>query len=70
MLWYMCFTFTLRYSRTYLSDIPKSEIPEVEYQVHFDISNLPISRSKFQEFKQETCNDSVHQAVITLVKDG
>ena len=57
-------------SRAYLTDIPKSEIPEVEYQVHFVISNLPISRSKFQEFKQETCNDSVLQEVITLVKDG
>ena len=57
-------------SRAYLSDIPKSEIPEVEYQVHFVISNLPISTSKFQEFKQETCNDSVLQEVITLVNDG
>ena len=57
-------------SRAYLNDIPKSEIPEVEYQVHFVISNLPISTSKFQEFKQETCNDSVLQAVITLVKNG
>ena len=38
-------------SRAYLNDSPKSEIPEVEYQVHFVISNLPISRSKFQEFK-------------------
>ena len=53
-----------------LSDIPNSEIPEVKYQVHFVISNLPISRSKFQKFKQETCNDSVLQEVITLVKDG
>ena len=35
-------------SRAYLSDIPKSEIPEIEYHVHFVISNLPISRSKFQ----------------------
>ena len=56
-------------SRAYLSDIPKSEIPEVECQVHFVISNLPISRSKFQEFKQETCNDSVLQEFISLVKD-
>ena len=57
-------------STAYLSDIPKSEIPEAEYQVHFVSSNLPISRSKFQEFKQETCNDSVLQEVITLAKDG
>ena len=57
-------------SRAYLSDIPKSEIPEVEYQVHFVISNLPISRSKFQEFKQEACYDCVCQEVITLVRDG
>ena len=57
-------------SRAFLNDIPKSEIPEVEYQVHFVISNLPISRSKFQELKQETCNDSVLQAVITLVKNS
>ena len=57
-------------SRTYLSDTPKYAIPEVEYLVHFVISNLPISRSKFQDFKQDTCNDSFLQEVITLVKDG
>ena len=31
---------------------------------------MPISRSKFQEFRQETYDDSVLQEVITLVKDG
>ena len=31
---------------------------------------MPISKSKFQEFKQETRNDSVLQEVITLIKDS
>ena len=31
---------------------------------------MPKSRSKFQEFKQETCNDSLPREVKTFVKDG
>jgi hypothetical protein len=35
-------------SRAYLSEISESEIPEVEYQKHCVVSNLPISSAKFQ----------------------
>ncbi|CAB4026741.1 Transposon Ty3-G Gag-Pol poly [Paramuricea clavata] len=57
-------------SRAYLSKISESEIPEVEYQIHYVVSNLPISSEKFQEFKQETLKDPVLQEVMNLVRKG
>ena len=63
-----CIADTL--SRTYLSDVSESEIPEEEYQVHCVVSNLQISSAKFQEFKQETSKDPVLQEVINLIKKG
>jgi hypothetical protein len=46
-----------------------SEIPEVEYQVHCVISNLPVSALKIQEFKHETLMDVLHQ-VMKFVRNG
>ena len=57
-------------SRAYLQDVAESEVPDIEYHVHAVISNLPISTSKFEEFKQRTLNDLVSKEVMTCVRDG
>lgn len=52
------------------ADVLMSEIPDVEYYVHFVVSNIPISSSKFQESQHETLKDAVLQQVVTLIKES
>ena len=43
---------------------------DIEYHVHAVLSNLPISTSKFEEFKQATLNDLVLKENTTCVRNG
>ena len=53
-----------------MPEVLEAEIPEVEYQLHCVVSNLPISVAKFEEFKEETSKDPVLQEVTSLIRNG
>ena len=52
-------------SRSYLNDIkPEFNENTLIRQVHFILSNLPISQSRSKQFRLETQNDEILQTLI------